>query len=192
MSGTLIARNVEEGDVVQPGKVLMSLSPTGRARLVVAIDEKNLPRLALHQSALASADAYPEERFTAELVTIHPGVDAGTGAVEVKLDVAAPPATLRPEMAVSVDIEVARRARVLAVPMAAVHDADGSPWVLRLQGRKAMRQPVTLGLRGAGIAEVIAGLSEGDTLIARSGVVEPGARVRVLAPAAVDPASAAK
>ena len=31
VDGTLIARNVERGDVVQPGKVLMVLSPTGSA-----------------------------------------------------------------------------------------------------------------------------------------------------------------
>jgi biotin carboxyl carrier protein len=51
--GTLIARNVEVGDVVQPGKVLMTLSPTGRTQLVVDIDEKNLRLLATGQKALA-------------------------------------------------------------------------------------------------------------------------------------------
>lgn len=43
--GTLIARNVERGDVVQPGKVLMVLSPTGQTQLVVQIDAKNLSYL---------------------------------------------------------------------------------------------------------------------------------------------------
>src|SRR4029079_10268914 len=83
--GTLIARAVEVGDVVQPGKVLMTLSPAGRAQLVVDIDEKNLRLLAIGQKALASADAYPQQRFAAELVYINPGVNAQTGAVEVKL-----------------------------------------------------------------------------------------------------------
>ncbi len=129
VAGTLIARNVEVGDVVQPGKVLMTLSPQGRTQLVVAIDEKNLALLALRQQALVSADAYPTQRFAATLAYINPGVNATTGAVEVKFDVAAPPAVLKQDMTVSVDIEVARRAQALIVPLSAVHDVDAAPWV---------------------------------------------------------------
>ncbi|MFO1249565.1 MAG: efflux RND transporter periplasmic adaptor subunit, partial [Inhella sp.] len=83
--GTLIARNVEAGDVVQPGKVLMALSPAGPTQLVVDIDEKNLHLLRIGQQALASADAYPQQRFAAQLVYINPGVNVQTGAVQVKL-----------------------------------------------------------------------------------------------------------
>ena len=178
VAGTLIARNVEVGDVVQPGKVLMTLSPQGRTQLVVAIDEKNLGLLALGQEALVSADAYPTQRFAATLAYINPGVNATTGAIEVKLDVAAPPAVLKQDMTVSVDIEVARRGKALIVPLAAVHDADAAPWVLRLEGRHAARQPVRLGLRSDGVAEVLGGLSEGDAVLVGSTAVEPGARVR--------------
>jgi HlyD family secretion protein len=47
VSGQLIGRSVEVGDVVQAGKVLMTLSPEGATQLVVQIDEKNL-RLMAH------------------------------------------------------------------------------------------------------------------------------------------------
>ncbi|MFP8779850.1 efflux RND transporter periplasmic adaptor subunit [Hydrogenophaga sp. RWCD_12] len=185
-AGTLIARSVEVGDVVQPGKVLMTLSPAGSTQLVVAIDEKNLALLALGQPALASADAYPAQRFGATLAFVNPGVNAGTGAVEVKLDVAQPPAVLTQDMTVSVDIEVARRAQALVVPLSAVHDADGAPWVLRLEGRHAVRRPVQLGLRGGGLAEVTGGLAEGEVVLSGSATVVSGARVRP-APAAATP-----
>lgn len=182
--GTLIARNVEVGDVVQPGKVLMTLSPAGRAQLVVDIDEKNLRLLALQQKALASSDAYPQQRFAAELVYINPGVNAQTGAVEVKLDVPAPPSTLRQDMTVSVDIEVARRPRALIVPSSALHDADGAaPWVLRLDGARVMRRTVRVGLRSGGFSEVLEGLVEGDRVIPAAAAVSDGARVRASAPA---------
>ena len=80
VDGTLIARNVEPGDVVQAGKELMVLAPAGETQIVVQIDEKNLSQLRLGQSALASADAYPHDRFPAELVYINPGIDALRGA----------------------------------------------------------------------------------------------------------------
>ncbi|HSC00001.1 MAG TPA: efflux RND transporter periplasmic adaptor subunit, partial [Burkholderiaceae bacterium] len=120
VAGVLISRGVEPGDVVQPGKVLMVLSPAGSTQLVVQIDEKNLGLLALGQDALASADAFPDKRFAAKLVYINPGINAQTGSVEVKLDVPSPPEYLRQDMTVSVDIEVARRARAILVPTDAV------------------------------------------------------------------------
>jgi HlyD family secretion protein len=181
--GTLIARNVEVGDVVQPGKVLMTLSPAGRTQLVVDIDEKNLRLLGLGQKALASADAYPKQRFAAELVYINPGVNAQTGAVEIKLDVPSPPPTLKQDMTVSVDIEVARRAQALIVPTSAVHDADGTaPWVFKVQGGRAVRTGLRLGLRSGGFAEVLDGLRAGDQIIAASTAIADGARVRVANP----------
>jgi len=192
VAGTLIARNVEVGDVVQPGKVLMTLSPQGRTQLIVAIDEKNLALLALGQAALVSADAYPTQRFAATLAFINPGVNATTGAVEVKLDVAAPPAVLKQDMTVSVDIEVARRAQALIVPLSAVRDADSAPWVLRLEGRHAVRRPVQLGLRSGGLAEVLGGLAEGDAVMVGSVAVKAGARVRATSAAASAASAAAK
>ena len=86
-SGTLISRNVEPGDVVQAGKVLMVLSPTGTTELVVQIDEKHLSQLKIGQAATASADAYSKEQFPAVLSYINPGVDAQRGSVTVKLQV---------------------------------------------------------------------------------------------------------
>jgi HlyD family secretion protein len=192
VAGTLIARNVEVGDVVQPGKVLMTLSPQGRTQLVVAIDEKNLALLALRQLAVVSADAYPAQRFVAALAYINPGVNATTGAVEVKLDVAAPPAVLKQDMTVSVDIEVARRPQALIVPLAAVHDADTTPWVLRLEGRSAVRSAVLLGLRSGGLAEVLSGLAEGDVVLVGPAAVRPGTRVRATPRVAATAASSPK
>jgi HlyD family secretion protein len=186
VAGILIGRNVEVGDVVQAGKVLMTLSPAGRTQLVVAIDEKNLALLSLGQKALASADAYAQQRFGAELVYINPGVNALTGSVEVKLDVPVPPPVLKQDMTVSVDIEVARRLNALIVPAAALHDADSAaPWVLRVEGRHAVRRPVRLGLRSGGFAEVMEGLDEGDLVVAAASAgMAAGARIRPAASAA--------
>ena len=183
VAGTLIARDVERGDVVQPGKALMVLSPQGEAQLVVQIDEKNLKLLQLGQPALASADAYAEQRFPARIVYINPGVDAQRGAVEVKLTVPQPPPYLKQDMTVSVDIEVARRAQAVLVPTDAVHDADSrAPWVLKVEDGHARRQAVTLGLRSGSWCEVVQGLKDGDDVVPAAGtdssLAIDGARIR--------------
>jgi HlyD family secretion protein len=167
---------------------LLTLSPTGHTQLVLAVDEKNLRQLALGQRAIASADAFAQDRFAAELVYINPAVNAQTGAVEVKLDVAAPPSQLRQDMTVSVDIEVARRPSTLVLPASSVHDADNTtpsttPWVLRVRGRHAQRQNITLGMRSGAWVEVLAGLAECDEVVPTGAAVAAGGRLRV-APAA--------
>ena len=178
VGGVLISRNVEAGDVVQPGKLLMTLSPLGRSQLVLAIDEKNLHLLALGQKALVSADAYAQTHFDATLVYINPGINPQTGAVDVKLDVAQPPAFLRQYMTVSVDIEVAQRKAALLVSAGVLHEPEGAqPWVLRIEGARAVKVPVQLGLRSGGFYELLEGVQEGDLLVPALATVAAGARV---------------
>ena len=188
-AGVLIARSVEVGDVVQPGKVLMTLSPHGKTQIEVDIDEKNLHLIAQGQQALVSADAYPQRKFKARLAYINPGVNVQTGAVEVKLDVDQPPSELRQDMTVSVDIEVARSPQALLASTAAVHDADSaSPWVLRLQDGQVHKVPVKLGLRSGGWVVLREGVAAGDVLLSASATAQPGQRARAqLQAAAVAP-----
>ncbi|HUP05598.1 MAG TPA: efflux RND transporter periplasmic adaptor subunit [Caldimonas sp.] len=179
VAGVLIARDVEPGDVAQPGKALMTLSPLGTTELVVQIDERNLGSVAIGQKAQASADAFPDRRFAAEVNYINPGIDAQRGSVEVKLRVPEPPDVLKQDMTVSVDIEVARRPHAVLVPIEALHDAESAPWVLRVENDVAARRAVKLGLRGSGHAEVLDGLAAGDRVVPASARdVRPGERVR--------------
>jgi HlyD family secretion protein len=179
-SGQLIGRNVEVGDVVQAGKVLMTLSPEGAMQLVVQIDEKNLRLMALGQQALASADAYPQQPFKAQVVYINPGINAQTGAVEIKLDVLEPQQNLKQDMTVSVDLVVARKPQVLALQVGRVNEISGaSPWVWLVQAGRVVRRPVRLGLRGGAWVEVLEGLREGDAVITSPIALREGQRVRV-------------
>ena len=189
VDGVLISRNVEVGDIVQPGKELFLLAPAGETQVIVQIDERNLSQLSLGQKALGSADAFPGRRFPAELIYINPGIDALRGSVEVRLRVPSPPDYLRQDMTVSVDIEVARRAQAVVAPTQAVRDATtAQPWVLAVRNGRAERVPVKVGLRGDGRLEVLQGAAPGDALIPASlGLITAGQKVRAL-PRAAPPA----
>ncbi len=179
IAGTLISRDVETGDVVQAGKALMTLSPSGATQLVVQIDEKNLPLLVLGQLARASADAYPTLNFSAAISYINPSVDLQRGSVEIKLNVPEPPAYLRQDMTVSVDIQVATRLRALLVPTDTIHDVKGrQPWVLKVADGKARKQVLRVGLQSAGMSEVLSGLSVNDRVLTFTNEVNEGDRIR--------------
>ena len=169
--GVLISRDVERGDIVQPGKVLMVLSPVGLTQLLIQIDEKNLRYLQIGQTAQAMADAYPGQRFPAQLVYINPGVNAARGSVDIKLNVPEPPAFLKQDMTVSVEIVVARRKDALSLSVEAIHDALGNaPWVMMLDNGKARKQAVQLGVRGDKSIEILSGLTATDIVLPATGV----------------------
>ncbi len=180
VAGIVLTRNVEPGITIQPGKLLMTLSPNGATELVVQIDEKNLALLRLGQKALASADAYPDRRFAAEITFISPAVDPLRGSVEIRLRVTEAPEYLRQEMTVSVDIEIARRADALTVPSDAIRDAGSNlPWVLVVREGSAQRQVVKLGVRSEGKTEILEGLAPGDLLVPAKNIsIREGSRVR--------------
>lgn len=179
-SGVLISRSVEVGDIVQPGKALMVLAASGQTQILIQIDEKNLSKIALDQKAYVSADAFASQRFEALVTYINPGVDATRGSVEVKLNIPNPPAYLRQDMTVSVDIETARRTGAVVIPTNTVEDvATDKPWVLVVRGKHAVKQFVKLGLRGDTRVEVLAGVTVGEGVVPVSKTgVKAGQRVR--------------
>ena len=176
----VLVRDVEPGQIVQPGKALLSLALAGPTQLVAQVDERFLDQLLPGQKASVVADAFAGQRFTARVLTIAPSVDAQRGAIEVKFALEQQaPAFLREDMTLSVEVETARRERTLVMPQAALRgpvEGDQAT-VLVLQEGRAQARPVRLGLRTLDAVEVLDGLAEGDTVL-RGGAVQAGDRVR--------------
>ena len=175
----VLTRTVEPGSLAQPGHVLLTLAAQGGTRIDANVDEKNLRLLTPGMPARAVADAYPGQPFDAQLNYIAPAVDPQRGTVEVRLAVPNPPAFLRPDMTVSVELVGGTKKDALVLPAGAVRDADReAPWVLLLSSGQAVRTPVRLGLRGVGAVEILEGLKEGDQAIPQTEKAVPGDRVR--------------
>ena len=175
----VLARRVEPGQIVQPGRALIDLALAGPLQLVAQVDERYLEQLKPGQPASVLADAYPTQRFIARVQSIAPLVDAQRGAIEVKFELPQPvPTFLREDMTLSVEVETARREQALVVPTEALRaDASAGPslWLAR-DGRVEAR-PVRLGLRTLDAAEVLEGLSPGE-LVLLGPAPAPGQRVR--------------
>lgn len=180
-AGTVLVRQIEPGDLVQPGTILFEIASDGPTELRMPVDEKNLQVLAVGQRAQVIADAYPQQPFPATVTYIAPGVDSSRGTVEVRLGVDPVPDFLRQDMTVSVSILTGSRDKALVVPNQALRNgADGTAtvWVVR-DGRLAAI-PVELGLRGTRASEVTAGLQAGDAVLTGDVTgLEAGQRVRI-------------
>lgn len=176
----VLVRNVEPGQIVQPGTALLSLALAGPTQLVAQVDERFLDQLAPGQPAQVVADAFPAQPFAARVLSIAPAVDAARGAVEVKLEpVDAVPAFLREDMTLSVEVRTGAREQALVLPLAALR-GEGSPggataW--RVQDGRVTAVALRLGLRTLDAAEVLDGLAAGDRVLLTPSV-RPGERVR--------------
>lgn len=179
-SGKVLLRDVEPGQIVQTGTALLQLALEGPTQIVAQVDERFLDQLREGQSAQVVADAFADQRLSAKVLSIAPGVDAQRGAVEVKLALdATPPAFLREDMTLSVSVETGRKDQALVVPLQALRGAkDGTSTasVLVLDGGKSTAKPVQLGLRTLQMAEITQGLEVGATVLLLP--AQPGQRVR--------------
>ena len=167
MDGVITTRLVEVGETVRPGTALLVLTANGRTRIELEPDERNLALLEKGQRAAVSAEAFPNESFEATLSYIAPAVNADRGTIEVRLDVPSPPAYLRPNMTVSVELQIQTRENALSLPLTAIQDLGSArPWVGVLGARgKVTAREIQIGLRGDEAVEVLSGVAAGERVV---------------------------
>jgi HlyD family secretion protein len=178
-AAVVLERVVEPGDIAQPGKRMMTLALDGPSRLIVQVDEKNLPLLQQGRTAVATVDAFPNERFEAVIAYISPGVDASRGTVELRLDIPKPPAFLKSDMTVSIELAGPLLKQALLLPADAIRQLQSdAPYVVINRGGDATRAAVRTGLQMQGRVQILQGVAPDDQVILTR-EVEAGARVRV-------------
>ncbi len=178
VDGIVQTREVEPGDLVQPGRTLLTIARSGSSEILLPLDEKNLAPIELGQAARIIADAYPDRVLPARVSFIAPSVDTARGTIDVHLDLLEPADFLRQGMTVSVNIETGRREQALVLPNDALRARDGTrAQVLRVNDGVVERVSVRLGMLGTALSEVSEGLAAGDLVLI--GDAEEGQRVRV-------------
>lgn len=198
MAGRVTRLNVEEGETViigtmnNPGSLVLTISDLSVMEAVVRVDETDVPRITLGDSASVRIDAFPGRTFTGRVTEIGnsaitpPAQQAGgqQAAIdfEVVLTLDDTDALLRPDLSATADIVVATREDVLAVPIIALTvrgaaEEDGDPSTgrpveddvegvfLTSEGRVRFT-PVEVGITGREHFEVLSGVAAGDTVVA--------------------------
>jgi HlyD family secretion protein len=153
IDGVVLKRTVEPGQTVAAAMqtpILFTLAEDlTHMELLVSVDEADVSAVAEGQRAKFNVDAWPGERFDAEVVQVRYGADALEGVVTygVLLRVDNAQRRLRPGMTATAEIEVKRVADALLVPNAALRFAppaaaeDGPSAFSRLFGRRPPQRP---------------------------------------------------
>jgi RND family efflux transporter MFP subunit len=160
ISGVVLRRDVEPGDLASPNKTLMLLGNPAVVRVTATVDERDIPRVRTGQRAMMSSDAFQGRVFRGTVYEITPGGDPNQRAFRVRIspdEVGALPIG----MTLEVNIVTASRSRALLVPATAVRDSH--VWTVR-DGR-AVRAPVKAGVEGNQRREIRQGLDRSDCVV---------------------------
>lgn len=174
ISGVVLKRDVEPGDLATPGKELIQLGDPASARLTATVDERDIPRVQRGQVALMSSDALPGKVVRGHVTEITPGGDPAQRAFRVRIafDRAE---TLPFGLTLEVNIVTRQHDRALLVPSDAI--TDGQVWLVR-EGRAA-RRTVRTGIAGPNKTEILSGIDRSDKVIVNPPKsLEEGQRVR--------------
>lgn len=181
IGGLVSQRLVQPGERVAVDARLLEIVDLTKLELEAAVAPEDVAALATGRPATLQIDGMSAP-VTARVARINPSAQAGSRSIMVYLAVDSQPA-LRQGLFAKGTIELMRKT-TLAVPVSAVRTDQAQPYVVQVQGDKAVQKNVQLGLRGevAGQpwVEVTAGLSEGAQLLGGStGAVRDGTPVRL-------------
>jgi membrane fusion protein (multidrug efflux system) len=181
-TGLIVARYVDFAEQISPGTPLFRLSDFDPLLCPIQVPERDLSRLEIGQSSYLEVEAWPAERFEAEVLRIRPVVDAATGTVRVTLAVEGRN-KLRPGMFADVYVEIDRRQGTLVMPKSALSvDSIGDTVYVAADG-VANRREIELGFAEGDSVEAVSGLEEGEqvVVVGQDGLSD-GTPVQILSP----------
>ncbi|MGA0609621.1 efflux RND transporter periplasmic adaptor subunit [Caldimonas sp. KR1-144] len=193
VSGVVAELGVREGAAVAPGTTLFRIAGLGKVWVVAEVPEAQALRLARGQKVRAVLQADASQAFDGKLEEILPQVSASTRSLQARFTLDNRGARLMPGMLMRLQLAAAPTARLVMPAEAAIRTGTRAIAIVRdAQGAFAPRE-ITLGAELGEQVEVLAGLSEGEQVVASGQfLVDSEARLKSVlgAMAAGSPASA--
>ncbi len=171
ISGVVASVATQEGETVSAtlaAPTFVTIVDLDRLELWAYVDETDIGRIQLGQTAAFSVDAYPDRTFEGQVAAIYPKAEIRDNVVDYVVVVRFPPPpdqALRPEMTASVRIVLARRPGVVAVPRRAVRRDGERAFVLCRDGDRTVQRTVRTGARDETQVEIVEGLREGEEVL---------------------------
>jgi membrane fusion protein, heavy metal efflux system len=164
-SGEVIERNATVGEVVDPNKMLFTVTDLSTVWVRGDFPEQQAGRLQVGLGVEVRVAAYPDTVFRGTISYVGAVIDPATRTVMARSDIPNPDRRLRPEMFAEVTLLTPEQS-VLAVPLAAVQQVGNRTMVFVVQGpRRFESREVKMGQSSNDYGEIKAGLEEGDEVV---------------------------
>lgn len=166
--GQITGIEMREGEIVQPGQLVVSFLPANPFQIKVDIYEEDIVKLSVGNEVDITLTAFPDKILKGKLIFIDPAEKLIDEVVyyETTIDFQNYPDAIKPGMTADVIIKTLSKNDVLVIPEAAIEEKDGRTIVQVLKGRKFEEREIEIGLNGSNdLVEVISGLQEGEEVV---------------------------
>ncbi len=145
ISGTVITKNSKAGDKIDNSNsqtVMMVVADMSKVKFTITVDELDITKIALGQTAVVDADALPEETYEAKVTSIAgEGTSTGDGVTTFKVELTInEPGNLRSGMNVNANIVIEEAKDVIGIPEEALMNTKGSTAKVLVKSDKAASQ----------------------------------------------------
>ncbi len=180
ISGVIVDKNIEVGEMVAPGGFtsqqssgsIVRIADLGSLEVEADINESYIARLKLGQPATIGVDAVPGVSYHGRLRQIVPTADRQRAVVQVKVTIDDRDARLVPDMSSTVTFleegtrteQLAAQAKIV-VTRSAVRMEGQDAFVFVVQGGRLRKLAVTVGAAAGDQVEVLSGLRGGETIV---------------------------
>ena len=173
-AGHLGIRNVNAGQYVSPGTVVVTLQALDPIFLDFTLPQQQLAQLRVGQTVAIKVDAFPDRTFTGRITTVDPKVDPATRNVAVRATLPNRDRKLLPGMFATATISTGDSERYITLPQTAITFNPYGNMVYLVQeqtdesGKQtlvARQTVVTTGATRGDQVAVLSGLKEGDVVV---------------------------
>ncbi|MGV3634446.1 MAG: efflux RND transporter periplasmic adaptor subunit [Pseudorhodoplanes sp.] len=160
MDGIVLRQDGEVGEIVEAGAILFRVGVPKPLEVEAEVNEEDIPRVAVGQLVLFRTDAFPGRRIEGKVRDITPMGNPVTKTYRVRFDL--PDDTpLRIGMSVEANIVTGEKENALLIPTAALTGSH----VFIVDGDRARRREVKIGIKGTRATEILEGLDVTDRVI---------------------------
>lgn len=179
-SGVVSARRISPGQVIDKNTLLTILVDLDPVKVEFNVPERFIGQLKIGQKIMVKLVAYPDRSFEGEVYFIAPYVDEVQRTALLKGKIPNPNNELKPGMFANLDLTLQIKDRAIVIPESAVLSSGDRTMVYVVDNQDtAQVRPVRLGIRQAGMVEILTGLATGERVVAE-GIqkVRPGGKVK--------------
>lgn len=166
ISGVIQTLDARQGVALATGQTLAQVNGLGTVWLNAAVPEARLGDVHIGRKATATLTGFPGETFGGRVIAILPTAQADSRTLTVRIELANRSGRLRPGMFANVSLGGDARPALLVPGEAVIRTGTRSLVMLAANDGRYRPAEVRTGREAGGQAEILAGLAEGEKVVA--------------------------